>query len=313
MAYQHIPVMLAEVIERLNPEPGNIFVDGTVGGSGHAAAICSAIAPDGIFIGLDQDRDAIDNARRVLEGFKTTVHLFHGNFVEMPTFLSHMNVPAVDGILLDLGISFHHVAASGRGFSFSKDEPLDMRMDTRSRVTARELVNSLDEVELNRLFRRYGEERWSGKIARRIVAERRRHAIQSSKHLADIVCRAVPKAAWKPGFHPATRIFMALRIAVNKELERLEQFLETAVDFLKPGGRICVLSFHSLEDRIVKKRLRVLENPCTCPPDLPACACGRKPVLRVLTRKALRPTKEEVLANPMARSTKLRAAEKLWH
>jgi 16S rRNA (cytosine1402-N4)-methyltransferase len=313
MAYEHVPVMLAEVIEWLDPKPGNIFVDGTVGGSGHAAAICNAIAPDGIFIGLDQDRDAIDNANRVLKGFKTTVHLFHGNFVQMPDFLSQMNIPAADGILLDLGISFHHVAASGRGFSFRKDEPLDMRMDTRSRVNARELVNDLDEADLRRLFQRYGEERWAKQIARRIATERKQCAIRSSRQLADIVCQAVPRARWKPGFHPATRIFMALRIVVNKELERLEQFLETAVDFLKPGGRICVLSFHSLEDRIVKQRFRRLENPCTCPPDLPACGCGRQPTLKVLTKKAQRPSAEEVMANPMARSTKLRAAEKLWN
>ena len=311
MAYEHIPVMLAEVVEQLSPTPGNIFVDGTVGGCGHAAAICNAISPEGIFIGLDQDRDAISNANRTLKGFKTTVHLFHGNFVEMPAFLSQVNIPAVDGILLDLGISFHHVAASGRGFSFSKDEPLDMRMDTRTRVDARELVNTLDEAELRRLFQHYGEERWAGKIARNIALERKKDTIGSSKQLTDIVCRTVPRRAWKPGFHPATRIFMALRIAVNKELERLEQFLETGVDFLKPGGRICILSFHSLEDRIVKQRFRTLEKPCTCPPDLPTCACGRKPRLRVLTKKAERPTKEEVMANPMARSTKLRAAEKL--
>ena len=313
MAYEHIPVMLAEAIERLSLRPGDICVDGTVGGSGHAAAICNAIAPDGIFIGLDQDRDAIDNANRVLKGFKTTVHLFHGNFVKMPDFLSQINIPAVDGILLDLGISFHHVAASGRGFSFNKDEPLDMRMDTRSRVKARDLVNDLDEAKLRGLFQRYGEERWSKQIARKIVLERKQHVIRSSRQLADIVCQAVPRSAWKPGFHPATRIFMALRIVVNRELERLEQFLETAIDFLKPGGRICVLSFHSLEDRIVKQRFKTLENPCTCPPDLPVCACGRQPMLKVLTKKARQPSADEVLANPMSRSTKLRAAEKLWN
>lgn len=311
MAYDHIPVMLADVIQRLNPKPGNTLVDGTVGGSGHAAAICNAIKPDGIFIGLDQDRDAIDNANRVLKGFKMTVHLYHGNFVQMPDFLSQMSIPAVHGILLDLGISFHHLAASGRGFSFRKDEALDMRMDTRSDVSAQELVNELDEPVLRRLFQRYGEEPWSKQIARRIVLERKQQPIHSSRQLADIVSQAVPRARWKPGFHPATRIFMALRIAVNKELERLEQFLETAADFLRPGGRICVLSFHSLEDRIVKHRFRALENPCTCPPDLPVCACGKQPTLKVLTRKAQRPSAEEVMINPMARSTKLRAAEKL--
>ena len=222
-----------------------------------------------------------------------------------------MNIPAVHGILLDLGISFHHLAASGRGFSFRKDEPLDMRMDTRSDVSAQELVNELDEPVLRRLFQRYGEEPWSKQIARRIVLERKQQPIHSSRQLADIVSQAVPRARWKPGFHPATRIFMALRIVVNKELERLEQFLETAADFLRPGGRICVLSFHSLEDRIVKHRFRALENPCTCPPDLPVCACGKQATLKVLTRKAQRPSAEEVMINPMARSTKLRAAEKL--
>ena len=312
MAYKHIPAMLAEVIQWLEPEPGNIFVDGTVGGCGHAAAICNAIEPDGTYIGLDQDCDAIDNAKRALERFKTTVHLFHGNFVQMPDFLSQLNISAIDGILLDLGISLHHVASSGRGFSFRKDEPLDMRMDIRSDVKARDLVNGLDETNLRQIFQRYGEERRARQIAQRIVQARKRNAISSSRQLADIVSQAVPKASWKPGFHPATRVFMSLRIAVNKELERLEQFLDTAVDFLEPGGRICVLSFHSLEDRIVKHRFRMLENPCTCPSDLPVCACGRQGTLRVLTRKAQRPTAEEVMVNPMARSTKLRAAEKLW-
>lgn len=312
MAYEHIPVMLAEVVRWLDPKPGGLFVDGTIGGCGHAAAICTAIAPDGIFFGMDQDRDAVDNAVRVLKDFKATVHLYHGNFVKMPDFLSQMNAPEVDGILLDLGISLHHVAASGRGFSFRKDEPLDMRMDTRSRVNARELVNGLAEAELRRLFQRFGEERRAKQIVHKIVLERKRNEIRTSAQLADIVSRAVPRAAWKPGFHPATRVFMALRIAVNRELERLEQFLDTAVDFLKPGGRICVLSFHSLEDRIVKQRFRALESPCTCPPDLPVCACGREASLKVLTKKAQRPTAEEVMANPMARSTKLRAAEKPW-
>ena len=313
MAYEHVPVMLAEVMQWLDLKPGNVCVDGTVGGCGHAAAICRAIAPDGIFIGLDQDRDAIDNAECALSDFKTTVRLFHGNFTGMPDFLSQLNIPAVDGILLDLGISYHHVAASGRGFSFRKDEPLDMRMDTRSRVKARELVNGLEEIELRRLFQRYGEERWAKQIARKVALARKKQEIRTSGQLAEIVRRAVPKAAWKPGFHPATRVFMALRIAVNQELERLEQFLETAADFLKPGGRICVLAFHSLEDRIVKQRFRALESPCTCPPDLPTCGCGREPVLTVLTKKALQPTADEVKENPMARSTKLRAAEKPWH
>jgi len=312
MPYNHVPAMPTEVIQQLDPKPGKVFVDGTLGGSGHAGVICSAIEPDGIYIGIDQDPDAIDNAKRVLKRFKTATHLLHGNFVQMPDFLAQLNIPAVDGILLDLGISLHHIESSGRGFSFRKEEPLDMRMDIRSNVRARELVNDLDEKNLKRIFQRYGEERWAKQIARHIVLARKQTVIHSSRQLADIVSQAVPKAHWKPGFHPATRVFMALRIKVNNELERLEEFLEFAVDYLKPGGRICILSFHSLEDRLVKHRFKKLENPCTCPPDLPMCGCGRKGILRVLTKKALRPSAGEIAENPMARSTKLRAAEKLW-
>lgn len=308
MAYVHTPVMLAEVLQRLDPKPGDTFVDGTVGGSGHAAAVCSAIEPGGTFIGMDQDQDAIDNAPGILNHFNVTLHLFHGNFVQMPDILSRLNIPAVDGILLDLGISYHHIASSGRGFSFSKDEPLDMRMDVRSDITAGHLVNHLGEAELVTLFRRYGEEPRARQIARRITMERKQKAIDTSGQLAAIVNRCVPRATRKPGLHPATRAFMALRIAVNRELECLERFLDTAVEMLKPGGRICILAFHSLEDRIVKHRFRMLENPCTCPPDLPACACGRKALLRVLTKKAQRPSVAEIAINPMSRSTRLRAA-----
>ena len=311
MAYVHTPVMLAEVLQRLDPKPGETFVDGTVGGCGHAVAVCEAIEPGGVFIGMDQDQDAIDNAFGILNRSNAIVHLFHGNFVQMPDFLSRLNISAVDGILLDLGISYHHIAFSGRGFSFSKDEPLDMRMDLRSGTTAGHLVNTLDEGELGSLFRRYGEEPRARQIARRITMERKRKTISTSSQLAAIVSRCVPQAGRKPGLHPATRVFMALRIAVNSELECLERFLDSAVDFLKPGGRICILAFHSLEDRIVKHRFRSLENPCTCPPDLPTCACGRKALLQVLTRKAQRPSAEEVAVNPMSRSTRLRAAIRL--
>jgi len=311
MPYTHIPVMLAEVIQQLDPQPGDIMVDGTVGGCGHAEAICEAIGPGGVYIGLDQDRDAIDNAEHVLTRFKTTTHILHGNFVKMPDFLSRLNIPLVGGILLDLGISLHHIESSGRGFSFRKEEPLDMRMDTRTEVTANKLINTLGESRLSQLFKRFGEERWAGPIARHIVRGRKRHPIDTSRQLAEIVCQAVPRSHWKPGRHPATRVFMALRIVVNRELEKLEEFLSTSVDYLKPGGRICILSFHSLEDRIVKHKFRALENPCTCPPDLPRCACGNLPALKVLTKRALCPSAAEIAGNPMARSTKMRVAQKL--
>jgi len=303
--------MLTEVIQQLNPQPGNIIVDGTVGGCGHAKAILGAIEPDGVYIGLDQDRDAIDNAEHVLNRFKATTHLLNGNFVKMPDFLSRLNITLVEGILLDLGISLHHIESSGRGFSFRKEEPLDMRMDIRTDVTAHKLINELSGTDLKKLFRRFGEERWAGPISKNVLRKRKQQPIDTSRQLADLVCRAVPKAHWKPGLHPATRIFMALRIVVNRELEKLEEFLDRAVDYLKPGGRICILSFHSLEDRIVKHRFRALENPCTCPPDLPRCACGKEPTLRVLTKRALRPTAAEIADNPMARSTKMRVAQRL--
>jgi len=219
---------------------------------------------------------------------------------------------SVDGILLDLGMSQHQIENSGRGFSFNKDEPLDMRMDIRSELTAEKLVNSLSQAELQKLFKEYGEERRAKQIARHIVKIRQDQKIKSSKQLAQIIMGSIPaQAAFKQKIHPATRVFMALRIAVNRELERLETFLEYAVDLLNPGGRLCVLAFHSLEDRKVKQHFKVLEKGCTCPPQFPQCACGKEPRLRILTKKVLRPTDEEIAANPMARSTRLRAAEKI--
>jgi len=287
-------------------------VDCTLGGSGHARAICEKISPDGLLIGIDQDRDAIVNAKSVLQPFESNVHLFHGNFIRLPDYLTELNIAGVDGILLDLGISLHHLENSGRGFSFQKEEPLDMRMDIRTSTTANDLVNHLAEPALCKIFRDYGEERWAKQIARAITGVRKKHEIRTSKHLAQIVANAIPKkitAGQK--IHPATRVFMALRIAVNRELEILDRFMARVTEFLNPKGRLCVLAFHSLEDRIVKRHLKAFEKGCICPPRLPQCACGRKPEVRLLTRRVLRPTKEEIEANPAARSTRLRAAEKL--
>jgi len=304
--------MLNEVVNYLNCRPGGVYVDGTLGGCGHARAICEKIFPGGTLIGIDQDIDAISNAESVLKNYSSSIQLFHGNFDLLPEFLKQLEIDSVDGILLDLGLSQHQIEDSGRGFSFRKDEPLDMRMDIQSRQTAEKLVNKLSQQELQKIFRQYGEERRAKQIAKNIVRIRHREKIRTSKQLAQIIVGSIPtKAAPKQKIHPATRVFMALRIAVNRELERLETFLEHAVDLLKPGGRLCVLSFHSLEDRIVKQRFKALEKGCTCAPQLPQCVCGLKPQLRLLTKKVVRPTKEEVAANPMARSTRLRAAEKL--
>ncbi len=311
MAYQHTPVMLSEVMQHLDCKPGNVYVDGTLGGGGHAQCILQQILPGGMLIGIDQDHDAIANGLELFRAHSANIRLFHDNFVSLPTILQQLEITTVDGILLDLGISSHQLASSGRGFSFNKDEPLDMRMNTDSRTNAADIVNSLDAAKLAILFREYGEERWAKRIAQRLVQVRRQTSILTSRQLADIVVAAIPKkSVVRQKIHPATRVFMALRIAVNHELERLEEFLESAAAYLNPGGRLCILSFHSLEDRIVKQTFRMLAQGCHCPPAMPQCACGRQPVIRNLTRKAIRPSAEEVRTNPRARSTRLRAAEK---
>ena len=304
--------MLNEVVNYLNCRPGNVYVDGTLGGCGHARAICEKIFPGGRFIGIDQDIDAISNAETVLKDYTSNIHLFHGNFISLPEFLTQLEIDRVDGILLDLGLSLHQIENSGRGFSFRKDEPLDMRMDIQSPQTAENLINNLSQAELQKLFKEYGEEHRAKQIARNIIKTRRQKKIRTSTQLAQIIVDSIPaRAASRQKIHPATRVFMALRIAVNRELERLTTFLEHAVDLLNPGGRLCLLSFHSLEDRIVKQRFKALEKGCTCPPQLPQCVCGQEPQLRILTKKVARPTAEEIAANPKARSTRLRAAEKI--
>lgn len=315
MAYPHIPVMQQEVLQYLNCRPGGIYADGTLGGTGHARAILEKSAPDGILIGCDQDADAISNAKDALRLFQQRVYLFHGNFVQFPAFFSQLHIDRVDGILLDLGVSMHHIKQSGRGFSFQQDEPLDMRMNTESDITAEDIVNTETEEHLIRIFREYGEERWARPIARKIVSVRRRQRIRTSGLLADIVREAVPPKSLRNRqihrIHPATRVFMALRIAVNHELECLRTFMDIAADLLNVNGRLCVLSYHSLEDRIVKHRIKQFEKGCRCPSDFPKCVCNKQATVRNLTRKPARPTPAETRVNPMARSARLRAFEKL--
>jgi 16S rRNA (cytosine1402-N4)-methyltransferase len=304
--------MPKEVAVYLNCKPGEVIVDCTLGGCGHAKNICKRIMPDGLLIGIDQDLDAIDNAKKVLQPFASNIRLFHGNFIHLPDFLSQLNIAAVDGILLDLGLSQHQLEKSGRGFSFNKDEPLDMRMDIQIPTTAAHLVNQLAQKDLIGIFKKYGEERWAKQIAMAIINHRKIEPIRSSKRLAEIIISSIPKrAAYDQKIHPATRTFMALRIAVNRELEMLEGFMAGVADILKSKGRLCVLSFHSLEDRIVKRHIKTLEKGCICPPALPQCACGRKRQFSSLSKKVVRPTQAEIESNPMARGTRLRAAEKL--
>lgn len=312
MPISHPSAMPEETITALNCRPGKIYVDGTLGGSGHAKRIGGRIGSRGQLIGIDQDPAAVRNAHVVLGQLPCRVHLFHDNFQHLPAILSQLDIPAVDGILLDLGISLYHLEASGRGFSFMRDEPLDMRMNTDSHPTADMLVNQLDADELTAIFKKYGEERWSKRIAAFIVDARKAAPIRTSRQLADIITAAVPaKAAAKQRIHPATRVFMALRIAVNRELDVLASFLDTALDCLAPRGRLCVLSFHSLEDRLVKQHMKAWATGCTCSREIPICVCGKKPVVRLVNRKVMRPSDAEAEKNPLARSTRLRAVEKL--
>lgn len=311
MSAYHITAMRDEAVALLDCRPGKIIVDGTLGGCGHARRIWELIAPQGVLVGIDQDKDAIDHARQVLPIDDSQIYIVHGNFLDLPLYLSRLGIAGVDGILIDIGLSLHQLEASGRGFSFNRNEPLDMRMDVRTGTTAADLVATMSERELAQTFSRLGEERWAVRIARHIVKHRKTRPVLTSGQLARLVTEAVPASARAQRIHPATRVFMALRIAVNRELAVLEQFLDVAVGQLKSGGRLCVLAFHSLEDRIVKQRFRAMADPCTCPPSFPYCTCGRQASVRLLTRRVIQPSEKEIGDNPMARSTRLRAVEKL--
>ncbi len=311
MAYHHVTAMLHETVDLLACKSGGIYVDGTLGGCGHAKLICERIMPAGRFIGIDKDADAISNARTALAPFGDLVTLIRGNYARMQELLSEIGITGVNGILLDLGLSLHQLLESGRGFSFQNDEPLDMRMDTRKKPTAGDLVNKLSAAELASIFRNYGQQSHARQVAGKIVAARRRAPITTSRQLARIVTAALGGRKRKAGLHPATKVFMALRIAVNAELEDLEFFLENALDLLVPGGRLCILAFHSLEDRMVKHKFKQWATACQCPPQLPRCVCGGKPRVKLLTPRVLRPGKKEIQLNPMARSTRLRAIEKI--
>ncbi len=312
MAYRHVPCMSEEVMAYLACSPGKIMVDGTIGGAGHSRLICRTIQPGGQLIAIDRDPDALRHAETELEPWLDNLHLINDTFANLPEILDGLGISQVHGILLDLGISRDQIETSGRGFSFQRDDPLDMRMDGRTGAPAEHLVNTLPEKELVGLFQDYGEERFARRIASAIVRDRQSQPISRSNQLAAIVKKAVPvNRRAKRSLHPATRVFMALRIAVNRELEHLDRFLARAQDCLKPGGRLCILSFHSLEDRRVKHRFRDMATGCTCPTSMPICQCQGRPVARLLTRRVVRPSEAEVQANPLARSTRLRAIEKL--
>jgi len=309
MCSEHVPVMPKEVIENLRIRPDGAYVDATIGAGGHAEAILERLGPEGILIGIDWDGDAVELASKRLARYRGQIIVCRGNFVDLAAILGGVGIERADGVLFDLGISSLQLSGAQRGFSFQLDGPLDMRMDSRLKQNAETVVNRTPPQELARLLRRYGEERRAKRIAGAIEFHRQRGPIRTTKQLADIVSGAVG-ASPRARIHPATRTFLALRIAVNDELANVDKGLRAAVKSLKGGGRICAISFHSLEDRAVKKVLADFARGCTCPPELPVCACGRKPLLRLVPKKPLVPSADEVARNPRSRSARMRVAER---
>lgn len=307
--------MLAECLDQLGLEEGETFVDATLGFAGHSFEAAQRLGREGVLIGIDQDEVALEGAAERLgqipDGRRPCLELMRGNFGNLDALLVEAEVPGIDAILFDLGVSSVQIDTPSRGFSFKEDSPLDMRMDPgNTTLTAAEIVNTYNAADLARIIRAYSDEKWASRIADFIVRARESAPLETSGQLVDVIKAAIPASARRAGGHPAKRTFQALRIEVNSELTVLRQGLDAAVRWLNPGGRIAVISYHSLEDRIVKDAFASLANRCTCPPDLPVCACGRKPVLDVVTRKPLLPTAGEVERNPRARSAKLRAAVK---
>lgn len=311
MSFHHKPVLLQEVLEQLDPSPGKVMIDCTAGGGGHSRALLERLLPDGRLLALDQDVEAIAALRETLRDFDDrNYQIVHSNFINLKNIAADMGLQDVDGILFDLGVSSHQLDEQERGFSYQQDAPLDMRMDRSQPETAARLVNEASQEELYRIIAAYGEEKWARRIAAFIVAARRQAKIETTHQLVDIIKAAVPKGARQGGPHPAKRTFQALRIAVNDELGILAGALQQGLQLLKPGGRIAVITFHSLEDRIVKKTIEEWARGCICPKDLPACVCGRKPLVKRILPKPVTPGQTELTGNPRSRSAKLRVVEK---
>ena len=313
--FQHTPVLLAECLEQSNLKPQQTFVDATLGGAGHSLEMAKLIGPGGTLIGIDQDEVALAAARSRLEslpdGQRPNLELLRGNFGDMDDLLVSAEVPGADAFLFDLGVSSVQIDTPSRGFSFKENGPLDMRMDPgKTTLTAAEIVNTYNAADLTRIIRAYSDEKWASRIADFIVRSRANGRIETSEQLVDVIKAAIPASARRAGGHPAKRTFQALRIEVNSELDVLRRGLDAAVRWLNPGGRLVVISYHSLEDRIVKETFNAYANRCTCPPDLPVCVCGKEPILDLVTRKPLLPTAGEIERNPRARSAKLRVARK---
>ena len=310
MEFNHISVLLNECIEGLNIKKNGIYVDGTLGGGGHSSHIAAKLTT-GRLIGIDQDTDAIQAASKRLEPYKNVFTAVHSNFYNVREVLDNLGIEKADGFLLDLGVSSYQLDEADRGFSYMHDAPLDMRMNRENEYSAWNVVNEKSEKELNDIIFKYGEEKWAKRIAQFIVQERAIKPIETTYELVEVIKKAVPKGARRDGPHPAKRTFHAIRIEVNGELAILDKTVDDMVASLNPGGRLCIITFHSLEDRIIKNAMKRHENPCVCPPEFPVCVCGKKPDGKVITRKPILPSDEELELNPRSRSAKLRILERI--
>ena len=311
MEFHHVSVLLNECIENLNIKPDGVYVDCTMGGAGHSKEIVKRLSDKGLFIGFDQDKNAIATAKERLSEYSDRVRFVHSNFENIKEELAKIGVYKIDGVLADLGVSSHQLDEADRGFSYMQDAPLDMRMDDRQSLTAKDIVNGYSEMDLYRIIRDYGEDKFAKNIAKHIVQERAKKPIETTGELTEIIRASIPMKVQVTGGHPAKRTFQAIRIELNKELEVLQNNLDDMIDLLNPGGRICIITFHSLEDRIVKTNFKRNENPCTCPSDFPVCVCGKKSKGKVVTRKPILPSEEELEVNSRSKSAKLRVFERV--
>lgn len=311
MAFNHTSVLLDETVEGLNVKPDGIYVDGTLGGGGHSFAVAGKLSERGRLIGIDQDEAAVEAAGERLKGFGDKVKIVRSNYRNTKSVLKALNIDKIDGMMLDLGVSSYQLDTQERGFSYRYDAPLDMRMDLRQTMTAKDIVNQYSEMELFRVIRDYGEDKFAKNIAKHIVRARQEKTIETTGELNEIIKAAIPAKMRAEGGHPSKRTYQAIRIECNKELEVLKESLEELIDLLNPGGRLCIITFHSLEDRIVKMAFKKAENPCTCPPSFPVCVCGKVSLGKVITGKPVLPGEEEMAYNPRSKSAKLRIFEKI--
>lgn len=309
MEFKHKSVLLNETIDGLNIKPDGIYVDGTLGGGGHAYEVCRRLGEKGSIVGIDQDAAAIEAASARLKDFGEKATIVRSNYCDMKSKLHELGIDKVDGIVLDLGVSSYQLDTAERGFSYREDAPLDMRMDTRQKMTARDIVNDYTEADLYRVIRDYGEDKFAKNIAKHIVQARAVKPVETTAELSEIIRASIPMKFQKKSGHPAKRTFQAIRIELNRELDVLRDSLDDMIDLLNPGGRLCIITFHSLEDRIVKSAFRKNENPCTCPPDFPVCVCGKKSKGSIITKKPILPSEEELEYNSRSKSAKLRIFE----